>query len=580
MKINKPMKMLFHNNMLRCALSAGFILCLSAMAFGQQTNWNKEGEIESAEVVISKERELTLPLATRNFEKIPPLQTTTQSLKQSFRFVDVPFKLPVIEPRVRALAYSPEKQIQNNYHNRVSLGFGNYLSPFGNLSINSMENEKVAAGLDLTHRSFLEGPVDSRNSGNGSTKARIYGKAFSDSEMLSGSMSYENQFLHYYGYPQGMEITNRDSIRQVFKIFNSEVGIQSIDPAAMFNYSLNGDFTRITDEFEKAESTYFIGGSATANVIDDFKFHLQSSVRFTKLEAVDYKIDRQLFQIRPSVSYSLDGLDLEGGFNLAYQKDTISENEAKLFPYVQAKFRPVDGLQIYANVDGGIEMNTYHSLSSENPFIADSIGLKNTIRKLGFGGGLKGFISSYFSVHVGADFGIYNRMPFFVNAFERTGSPDSIKFDVLYDRGDVQRLNAFAELGFSLLNRGTFTLRGDYFQYTMEQLSQAWHMPNFKGSLLSNWRITDQFSFSTEMYYLSGIQARDFISFEEMPTKFVESAVPLENIIDLNLRLEYKITDQFSIFGSGNNLLGKEYQRFYNYPGRGLQVLGGLTWRF
>ena len=51
-------------------------------------------------------------------------------------------------------------------------------------------------------------------------------------------------------------------------------------------------------------------------------------------------------------------------------------------------------------------------------------------------------------------------------------------------------------------------------------------------------------------------------------------------IYDLNLRVEYLITPKISIFVNGNNLANQQYQRFYRYPVKGVNVLGGATYTF
>ena len=52
------------------------LLCFDLQA---QENWG-EGEVEDAVVVVEKERKITLPFASRRFEKVPPLQPQEQNL--------------------------------------------------------------------------------------------------------------------------------------------------------------------------------------------------------------------------------------------------------------------------------------------------------------------------------------------------------------------------------------------------------------------------------------------------------------------------------------------------------------------
>jgi outer membrane cobalamin receptor len=51
-------------------------------------------------------------------------------------------------------------------------------------------------------------------------------------------------------------------------------------------------------------------------------------------------------------------------------------------------------------------------------------------------------------------------------------------------------------------------------------------------------------------------------------------------IVDLNLRADYRITPKISIFVMGNNLANRQYQRFYGYPVKGINVLAGATYSF
>jgi hypothetical protein len=53
-----------------------------------------------------------------------------------------------------------------------------------------------------------------------------------------------------------------------------------------------------------------------------------------------------------------------------------------------------------------------------------------------------------------------------------------------------------------------------------------------------------------------------------------------DKIVDLNLKVDYRFSDKFSTFVMGNNLLGRNYQRFVNYQNKGLQAIAGLSYTF
>ena len=83
--------------------------------------------------------------------------------------------------------------------------------------------------------------------------------------------------------------------------------------------------------------------------------------------------------------------------------------------------------------------------------------------------------------------------------------------------------------------------------------------------------IGQKIKLNADLYMLSGILARD-------PGN--GTVVNLKSIVDIDLGLEYIISKQASVFVNTYNVLGKEYERFLNYPNRGLQVIAGLSYSF
>ena len=56
--------------------------------------------------------------------------------------------------------------------------------------------------------------------------------------------------------------------------------------------------------------------------------------------------------------------------------------------------------------------------------------------------------------------------------------------------------------------------------------------------------------------------------------------VSLNGAVDLNAKANYFVSKQFSVFLNFNNMLSSKYQMYLNYPVRGFQVLGGVSWSF
>ena len=54
----------------------------------------------------------------------------------------------------------------------------------------------------------------------------------------------------------------------------------------------------------------------------------------------------------------------------------------------------------------------------------------------------------------------------------------------------------------------------------------------------------------------------------------------LNDIIDLNLQGKYDLKEEIGVFLQIRNIFGREYQRFLNYPNRGIQFLAGVALSF
>src|SRR5882672_6108493 len=88
-----------------------------------------EGEIEKVEIEIVKNREVSVPQASRNFEKIPPRPVEPIKPEISYQFKNLSFNVPDYNPVIRPLRLKAES-ISKIYGNYVSAGLGNYASPY------------------------------------------------------------------------------------------------------------------------------------------------------------------------------------------------------------------------------------------------------------------------------------------------------------------------------------------------------------------------------------------------------------------------------------------------------------------
>lgn len=540
-----------------------------------QDPWSEEGEIEDAEVIIEKEREIELPRANRNFERVPPLPVQKPQIDVSYHFVELSPELSDLTPGIRVLKVK-EPLLPKLYGNYIKAGAANYLTPYLALFLNNTRSKDYSYGVHLKHLSSRQGPVDGANSGNSDTWMMLNAKYFAKKHTFSAEGGYERERYHYYGYTPGLEI-DRDSIRQIFNIAHIQARLQKSVPDAIFDYSMGVSFDRIGDRFGAVENQLGLGLDANIAISDQLNFRIESNSYLMNWSSMHDEtmvdssaISRNLFKFKPHFVYSTGeerGLEARAGFNIAYENDTIQgASRLHFYPYLWAGYSLTEGLSIYGQVEGDMQKTSWLDFTRENPYLASSVGLAHTNKTLGFLGGIKGRISSVLGFNAGIDASNFKNMYFFVNNAE-----DSTKFDVLYDTGNTFLINLFGELQLSSGNRFRSSVRGDYYYYSTAKISNPWHKPNFKLSLLADYNLYEKILLSTELMVLTGIEGYNAAS---------NTSKMLDPIADLSFKADYIFSSRFSSFLQLKNIFAQNYERYLNYPSRGIMVMLGATYSF
>ena len=78
-----------------------FIILISNLIQAQNEEWDEDGAIQDAEVVIEKERQITLEKADRGYEKVSPLPVSVNQGPQSYSFDAIDYTATPFTPRIR-----------------------------------------------------------------------------------------------------------------------------------------------------------------------------------------------------------------------------------------------------------------------------------------------------------------------------------------------------------------------------------------------------------------------------------------------------------------------------------------------
>jgi hypothetical protein len=536
-------------------------------AMGQERSWDEEsqGEIEDASFVVEKERQIELPVEARRFEKIPPLPNdlTTRQV-QPYTFSLFYPDMTNLTIRSRALRLKDEP-LEKLYGGNVNVGIGNYLTPYLELDYFNKRENNYLIGVNAEHLSSRNGPVDNKNSGNGYSRLKFSSKFFNKSVTGDASAQYKHSFYHFYGYPQN-EPVDRDSIRRTFNHITLSGNVGNNDKDKDFDYDLDVRFDYISDNFNSNESDIGIGVRTGLKLEENLTFYLDGDINIINYK-YESSLSRNLIRVKPSIFYRYNEFDLTAGLNFVIQNDTLnSRGSVLLYPMIRLDYHLGEFFNLFMKFEGDLEKTTFREIAYENPYVRPGVPLLHTNKKFGLDWGINGNILNVMNFTAGFSLSEYKDMYFYQN-----DSLNVSTFNLLYDHQNASVTNVYGELIFSRVKKYHISLRADYFNYSTKQLEEAWHVPSYKIGTHLNYSLYEKIIFGADLYFMGGIKAYDWTE---------SRVITLDPIADLNLDVNYRFSDQLGAFLKFDNILGNNYQRYYRYPVRGIQILAGASFNF
>ncbi len=550
------------------------VIAFSAFGQGTERDYNEE-------VTIRGSYDPTINQAFKINTKPETFSLTLKKPEFVFESIDVEQPTQItLEPIDAAKIRTDRKaKIYNNY---LKAGIGSWVSPYIDFAHSSGSNEAVF-NASIFHLSSFRNIPDYSPSPYSNSRVNVGWKKLMNNHVFSISAGYGLNTNRYYGYkPDDFpNVTmDEDNLKQMFNLIKATVGFKSqYKKESKLHHAFNVSAYYYFDKYKTSET----------NAQFDFDLHKAFSV--TKL-------------------LNFQHLGLEGKVEYYGNKDTIQSNTDVLIegtPYFKAKygivnfliglrfaylssnnsifaFNPIvkvdinvipEALTIYAGIGGGLEKNSFLNLSDRNPWVSSVIPLKWQNNKFDISGGVRGNIARQLGFNLQVRFVSFKDMGFFVNTSESKiwGPPIPMnKFNVFYDDGNVT--NFSGELTYQFGTDIKIWLNGEYNIYNLDSLPQPYHKPISLVSLGGSWLIKKKVNVWLEGTFVG---QRYAVNNELL---IVAQEITLDGFFDLNLGVSYNITKDFSVWLSGTNLLNKNYQRYYNYPVQGLEIMGGIGLRF
>jgi len=548
-----------------------YSVALAGAGFIFTTAQAQRGEIESQTYEIVKEKSIEFPPANRLFDKVQPVQAKADDKKVKYEFVDPQINLASPKLTPVAVVASDERtrqELPEGLNNYIKLGAGNYGRFLGEGFVSTRPSEDLVFTAHLKHLSAATGPQYGKNSANANTDFRLGGKYLRSTYKIDGQAEYSRKNYYFYGYqpqPEGVEV-DRDTIRQTTNLFGVQLGFENTEANSLIDYSVKTSLYNIKDRYSASEIDWGTTIEASLPIVENV-YALVEAGAYVSQRVDSETFNRNLFRVKPSFKYTSNLFTLTGGVNVVNETDNIlNVNRTKAYPVVNIDVAPITGLHIFGGVDGDVVRNTLRSLLNENLWLAPDVLIANTEKKLDVYAGIKGENSEGLNFEGRVSYAKYRNFYVFNNALA-----DTSKFAVLYDGDATNILTISGQVGYMANDMFKTSLKANYYNYSLGLLEAAWHRPTFSLNWFNALTIQDKLFITSDLYTIAGLKAKNFQS--GIVTK-------LPTIIDLNLKADYLLTTNFSIFVSLNNVLGKQYSRYQYYPQQGLNFIAGLSFSF
>ena len=556
------------------------LFCGSLSFSAAQTS--ARGGLQDQVFVIQKDREIRLPKQIRSFEKMPALPQPKALGTLSFPVM--PFFLPVPASEIQAKPATKEWNVPklDLYPGWVRVGYGNFLSPLIEGRYLSTQSADLQYATKFHHQSFGKGPVSWMEEESKESHTELVGDVsyFLDESELYSSLNLKRDAYTFYGRDLGFVIPPNWDFASPYLVQNKQLhgdfnlGIRDLDKVGRIGYAGEVVLAGFRDSYAVREQELGFVGEGEFRPSKEITANLGLSYFTTATEDLRYDLNRNYFSLRPEGQYTFGDFQFRAGVILVSENDSVAERKPgiRLFPVLKTTYQVSEKLQVNAAISGDVQRNTYRSFVQENPFLGPSDQLLNTVTKLSFAAGVEGIVSDKLVYRAGIELRRQSNLHFFVNSYA-----DTSRFELVYDQeATVFQFNSSVEL--SLTEKYTLGTQFDFFKYTLSNQQVAWHRPTWILQMNQRYAPFKKLSLQANLQVMGGLQARGLGAIDTNPVK--KEVVKLPAVVDLQFKADYAVNPRLSIFAEGNNLLNRSNTRWLNYPVRGIQGVGGMSFKF
>lgn len=529
-------------------------------------------------------------------KETPSFDDETVTGKEEIKYSISSFPVASTFTPTKGTAATVERPKKEKYFsNYASLGIGNYGTVLGELYLtHTIDRNQYIGGMIKHHSS------------QGGIKEAVLDDFFYDTSIdltyvtqekeygWNVDLGYRNQIYNWYGLPVKY-ITFDDD---VIKTIDEKQGYNTFYIGGKLNMNesvFKGAevfYQRFWDIQQSAENRFWLKPSFDIDIVetrvrvDVIADYVGTAFERNYFDTTNLKYANFNLGIQPSFIYQQEELSVKMGAGLFYsfgKYENQTDNNFYIYPQIQASYRVVGDLMIaYAGAEGTLKQNSYADFVNENPFISPNQAIVPTDKQYDIYVGLKGKLADNIAYNIRGSYmneksrALYSTMYNMANT-NTEGYAFGNSMYILYD--DIKTIGFFGELKADINKNFSAFINGSFNSYSTEWEQEAWYLPNISLSVGANADITEKFSINTNIFYV-GERKAEFFHLDPVGAPTLPYIQTLDGYVDVNLGINYKFNERLSLFLKAHNLADKRYEKWLNFPVQGIQILGGVSYKF
>lgn len=461
----------------------------------------------------------------------------------------------------------PAEQDSVLTNNFVKAGLGNLKTTYGEAYFANGKDEALQVGAYLKH--FAQnGNLYKQNSAK--EEAGVFGKSVGADKSISGRIDYNYRSNYFYGFDQLLPPVTLQVNKQHFSTIGAEAELVKNykDVENDFTYALKLKGYLFSNAFQGKENNLVLSGFLN-QTIKQFYAGVSGTIDLSTQQDSLYNYNNSLIKVNPYLKFQSDRYKIDAGVNIVDEFGFTSK--LYIFPAAKLELQVIPKfVRLFVEAKGDVNKSSLRDFSIINPFLGQNLSIKNSVDQLDIAAGLKGTLAPGLGFKVTIFRNSIKDMPLFVSDFNFSKGYN--RYKVIYDDGRSRVSGFNGELDFKESDDLDIFGRVEFKDYKMATVAQPWNLPKFKLTAGAVIHINNKVDVSGTLLVRGS--ARDpFLTAANTPTT-------INSFTDISGGVEYKATNQFSVFIHVNNILNGTNKTWLFYPDYGFNIFGGVGFSF